>query len=213
MDELELLKKDWQRDNVTYPELSYDDIYKMSHAKSSSIVKWIFYICLLEFAFWFVIAIGLKSFGFGNEIQELESSTLFIVLGFISNGVLLYFLYRFYKNYKTISTDDNARRLMKNILKTRRTVKHYVYFNLIFLVVATFYGVFYVIQNDEATKTLVDDAAANGGVFKLYLGIIFTTFVLLIIAIGILLLFYWLIYGILLKRLNRNYRELKKLEV
>ena len=47
MDELELLKKDWQRNSGDYPELSYDEIYKMSHAKSSSIVKWIFIICLL----------------------------------------------------------------------------------------------------------------------------------------------------------------------
>lgn len=42
MDELELLKKDWQSNRTEYPELSYDEIYKMSHAKSSSIVKWIF---------------------------------------------------------------------------------------------------------------------------------------------------------------------------
>ena len=28
MDELDLLKKDWKRENV-YPKLSYDEIYKM----------------------------------------------------------------------------------------------------------------------------------------------------------------------------------------
>jgi len=51
MDELELLKKDWQKNDKEYPKLSYNDIYKMILKKSSSIVKWIFIISLLEFVF------------------------------------------------------------------------------------------------------------------------------------------------------------------
>lgn len=213
MDELELLKRDWQRDNVEYPELSYGDIYKMSHAKSSSIVKWLFYICLLEFAFWFLIALGLKGFSFSKKVISLESSTFFIILAILSYAILFYFIYRFYMNYKTISTTDNARRLMKNIIKTRQTVKMYVIVNLVFLVIGTFYGVFYVFEHDPSTQALLDNASANGEVFKFYLGIILSTFIILVITIAILLVFYWLIYGILLKRLNGNYEELKKLEV
>jgi len=213
MDELELLKKDWQRDNVAYPELSYNDIYKMSHAKSSSIVKWIFYICLIEFGFWFLVALGLKGLGFKTEAVALDSSTTFIVLSIIGYGVLFYFMYRFYKNYRTISTTDNARRLMKNILKTRQTVKHYVVFNLAYLVIGTVYALSYMFKNDEATKGMIDNAAANGELFQFYAGLIVSTILALALAIGLLLVFYWLIYGLLLKRLNRNYKELKKLEV
>ncbi|MBT8244868.1 MAG: hypothetical protein HKP48_00655 [Winogradskyella sp.] len=213
MDELELLKKDWQSNRTEYPELSYDEIYKMSHAKSSSIVKWIFYIGLIEFAFWFVISFVLKAFGYGEEIKSLESSNVFIVLAVVSYIVLFYFLYRFYMNYKNISTTDSARKLMKNILKTRKTVKAYVIFNLGFLVIATFYGVYFSLQNEDASKSMIDAAAANGEIFKLYASIIGATLLLLAFSIGILLLFYWLIYGLLLKQLNRNYKELKKLEV
>ena len=36
MDELELLKKDWQRGEDQYPKLSYSDIYSMLLKKSSS---------------------------------------------------------------------------------------------------------------------------------------------------------------------------------
>ena len=46
MDELELLKKDWQKDDANYPKLTFDEIYKMLLKKSSSIVKWIFIIFL-----------------------------------------------------------------------------------------------------------------------------------------------------------------------
>jgi len=33
-----------------------------------------------------------------------------------------------------------------------------------------------------------------------------------VIVLGLLILFYWLIYGFLLRKLNRNYIELKKME-
>ncbi len=52
MDELELLKKDWQNKEEHLPKnLSYDEIYKMIWKKSSSIVKWIFYISLSNLYF------------------------------------------------------------------------------------------------------------------------------------------------------------------
>ena len=49
MDELELLKRDWQKKDKQLPQLSFDDIYKMIWKKSSSIVKWIFLISIIEF--------------------------------------------------------------------------------------------------------------------------------------------------------------------
>ena len=33
-----------------------------------------------------------------------------------------------------------------------------------------------------------------------------------ILVVGLLIAFYWLIYGILLKKLNKNYKELKKID-
>ncbi len=52
MDELELLKKDWETSSKNYPELNNEELYKLIYKRSSSIVKWIFIISLLEFAFW-----------------------------------------------------------------------------------------------------------------------------------------------------------------
>ena len=37
MDELELLKKDWKKKESSYPKLTYNEIYKLIHKKSSSI--------------------------------------------------------------------------------------------------------------------------------------------------------------------------------
>ncbi|MCB0433199.1 MAG: hypothetical protein KDD18_09410, partial [Mangrovimonas sp.] len=124
-----------------------------------------------------------------------------------------YFFYLFYRNYRRISATDSAKTLMENILKTRRSVKYYVGFNLFYLVLSTVLFLWLEFDQDTIMINKVNEAAANGEAFKLYAVIILTTIVLLAIVIALLLGFYWLVYGILLKRLNHNYKELKKLEV
>ena len=213
MDELELLKRDWKKDDKVYPKLSYNDIYNMILSKSSSIVKWIFIISILEFVFWLFISFGLKASGYNLQLNGIEQNVGFIAISVLSYGILAYFFYRFYINYKTINTTDNAKTLMENILKTRRTVKQYVFFNLVVLVIGVAYMMPYAINHDENSRALLENAKASGELLKYYASIALVTVIGLVIAIAVLLLFYWLIYGILLKRLNRNYVELKKLEV
>jgi len=213
MDELDLLKKDWKKHDDEYPKLTYNEIYKMILKKSSSIVKWIFIISLLEFAFWTFISFFLKDTESMKRFNQYDADAIFIPLVVIGYVILAYFFYLFFKNYKTISATDNAKILMENILKTRRTVKQYVAFNLIYLVVSTIVVLLLEFDRDQLVISQAQEAAANGDAFKFYAAIIIVTILLLIVAIVVLLLFYWLVYGLLLKRLNRNYKELKKLEV
>ncbi|PIA79461.1 hypothetical protein BFR04_01035 [Gaetbulibacter sp. 4G1] len=213
MDELDLLKKDWKKDDNNFPKLSYNEIYKMILKKSSSIVKWIFIISLLEFAFWTFISFFLKDTESMKRFNQYDADAVLIPLMIAGYIILGYFFYLFFKNYKTISVTDNAKILMENILKTRKTVKQYVAFNLIYLVISTIVVLFLEFDRDQQVIDQVNQAAANGEAFKFYAGIIIATVLLLAAAIGLLLFFYWLVYGILLKRLNKNYKELKKLEV
>ncbi len=213
MDELELLKKDWKKEDANFPKVSYNEIYKMILKKSSSIVKWIFVISLLEFVFWTLIAFTFKDSKGMKDFNELDTNYIMIPLTIIGYAVLAYFFYLFFKNYRTISATDNAKVLMENILKTRRTVKNYVAFNLIFLVIGSVAGLYIQFDQNPQIVSMAHKAAADGNLFVFYARIILITSVFLVGAIAILLFFYWLIYGILLKRLNRNYKELKKLEV
>lgn len=213
MDELDLLKKDWNREDSRYPKLSYDDIYKMILKKSSSIVKWIFIISLLEFVFWTGISFALKDTDFNKKFESYDADNIwipFIILGYL---ILAYFFYKFFMNYRTISVTDNAKRLMENILKTRRTVKQYVAFNLIYLVVSVFIVLSIEFNRDETMIASINQATANGELFKFYAITILATTLVLAICIGLFLVFYYLLYGLLLKRLRNNYSELKKLEV
>lgn len=213
MDELELLKKDWQKEDSNYPKLSYDEIYKMILKKSSSIVKWIFIISLLEFALWTFISFILKDTENMQRFEAYNVEHILIPVSVIGYIILAYFFYLFFKNYKTISAADSAKNLMENILRTRKTVKYYVGFNLIYLVVATVVVLFIEFDKNPELINRINEASASGEVFKFYAVFIITIFVLLAIFVLLLLLFYYLIYGLLLRRLNKNYKEIKRLEL
>jgi hypothetical protein len=213
MDELELLKKDWQKEDNNYPKLTYNEIYKMILKKSSSIVKWIFIISILEFVLWSVVSFFLKDADYNQRFKEYHAESImmpFIILGYV---IIAYFLYKFFMNYRTISVTDNAKVLMENILKTRRTVRHYVAVNLGYMVVSIFVVLGIQFNRDEQMISVIEKASANGELFKFYAITIIIVLLVIAVLIGLFLLFYYLIYGILLKRLNNNYKELKKLEV
>lgn len=214
MDELELLKKDWKKEDASrFPKLTYNEIYSMILKKSSSIVKWIFIISILEFAFWTLISFGLKDADYNKRFESYHAENImipFMVVGYI---ILAYFFYKFFMNYRMISATDDAKKLMENILKTRKTVKQYVGFNLIYMALSVFVVLGIQFNKDAEMISLIEKASANGELFKFYTITILIAFAAAVVIIIIILGFYYLIYGILLKRLNHNYKELKRLEV
>ncbi|MGV8813138.1 MAG: hypothetical protein ACOH2D_03420 [Gelidibacter sp.] len=213
MDELELLKKHWKQQDTEYPKVSADAIYKMILKRSSSIVKWIFIISLLEFALWACLSFFLKDTENAQHFDKMDSDYLIIPLTVLGYVVLAYFFFLFYKNYRKISVTDNAKVLMENILRTRKTVKNYVFFNLAFMAI-TFVAVLYIeFDQDKAFISKAQTAAANGEAFLFYAKTILLVAGVIAVFAAVLLFFYWLIYGLLLSKLNRNYKELKKLEL
>ncbi|MCL5247438.1 hypothetical protein M4I21_16580 [Cellulophaga sp. 20_2_10] len=214
MDELDILKKDWQKRGDEHPKLSYNDIYKMIWKKSSSIVKWIFIISILEFVLPNLLYLLPSTRERMSIYYTNDSSTFFIVLSGIQYLVIFYFIFQFYKRYKEISVLDDARTLMKNIIKTRRTVKHYVIFSLsmILLTMSLFAASFYFDPNmlaavypNEIPEGLTEE--------KLRTIMAISFIVVALLTTALLALIYFLLYGLLLKKLNRNYHELKKMEI
>src|SRR5690606_16185492 len=130
-DELDLLKKDWQGREAGLPKLSYDEIYGMIWKKSFSLVKWIFYISIIEFVFWAGINILFNDPQTVQELKYMHIDNLIMGLNIFNYAVILYFIYKFYVNYKKISFTDSSRKLMGTILRVKRTVTQYVWYNLI----------------------------------------------------------------------------------
>lgn len=211
MDELDLLKKDWNRQQGNYPKLTYDQIYKMIWKRSQSIVKWIFYISVIELLFATIINIVFSGDKYWQDIEKNGLSQVITILYIVSYAITFYFIYRFYKNYKKISTTDDASTLMRNILKTRKTVKYYIAYVLISSGITVVGISVYMIVNHSNTG--INDISKYSFETIDWLKFIGVSVLVLTIFLGLIWLFYRLLYGILLKRLKKNYVELKKLEM
>lgn len=212
MDELKRLKKDW-KENLKFPKLSKDEIYKLLHKKSSSIVKRIFVFSLIEFGFWTLLSFVIKDNEAQQRFDQYEMDHITLPLMVIGYAFLIYFFFMFYKNYKSISTTASSRGLMEQILKTRKTVKHYVIFNLLFLYISIVIGLFIELNNNPDVALRTAEFTVSGDYYIFYGIMLATTLLMMALLTAILLGFYYLIYGILLKKLKNNYKELKKIEL
>ncbi|MBD0852034.1 hypothetical protein [Maribacter arenosus] len=215
IDELDLLKKDWQKREAHLPQLSYDQIHKMIWKKSSSIVKWILIISILEITLPNLIYLS-PSFRENNFLEDIESfNTAFLVFNIFFYSVVAYFIYQFYRRYREISVLASAKNLMRQIIKTRKTVKYYIIFCLSMGLVFFALFIFGIYLDDdillsldgiaEKSKEIPLEKIKTTAIWVLSIGaIVFTA-----VAAGI----YFLLYGLLLRKLKRNYKELKQLEV
>lgn len=211
MDELDLLKKDWKKQESSYPKLTYNEIYKLIHKKSSSIVKWIFIICIAEFLFWGFINLLIPD-SFYNIYEKLHLKTILNAFYVFHYIVVVVFIYLFYKNYNAICVIDTTSLLMKKIIKTRKTVNYYVYYNIAITVILStilnvvmFSDAELLIEVMNPKHIAIDDD-------KFFNIMLIAQIVTLVVLLGLLWLYYRIIYGILLKKLNKNYKELETLE-
>lgn len=213
-DELELLKKDWQKKEFNVPKLSYEEIHKMIWKKSSSIVKWILIISILEFAIPQLLYLlpGVKQ---NMKVYEnIGVSKYFLGVSIIYYIVVLYFIYQFYLRFKEISVLDNSKNLMRKIIKTRKTVKHYVIFSLATVVLTFLMILMGIYLNPDITHAFPEmgDQLKNVSPEKLKVTLMIAIGLFGLVFVALLGLFYFLIYGLLLRKLKKNYSELRQLE-
>lgn len=214
MDELELLKRDWQRREHDLPKLSYDQIHRMIWQKSSSLVRWIFFISIIEFLAPHLLYLT-PSFreGMSYEVAEsLKIGYLLIGLTALQYSVTLYFIVQFYRRYREISVLDSAGNLMNRIIRTRKTVMHYIVFCLSMILV--FFGVFIagIFFSDDLVGSLHLNSSAGTNPEHLkwvVMGIMAAAGLLFTAVMGGV---YFLLYGLLTRKLYLNYKELKRME-
>lgn len=201
MDLLDNYKKAWDNQPEDANKVSSLEIYKIAQSKSSSIVKWIFIIGIAEF-------ISLNSLYFLIDMDEalktyekLGLVNFMFYSGILAYVILFYFLAKFYQNYKRISATSTTKILMNNIIKTRKTVRNYVIFNVGYIVLVIIVVSMALIRMESGTLN-TKQLLITG--FLISIAIVF--------ILGLYWLFYQLLYGILLRKLKRNHKELAKLD-
>ncbi len=212
MDELELLKKDWKKQDASLPHIEANTLDGMIHKRSSSLTRWILIIAILEFIFWMIINVVTSTKDAINHLKRLHLYKIDIVLIILNCSVILFFIFRFYKNYKDIQTTDNARTLMQKILKVRRTVNYYVIYNLSFLFVSAIILMIAMYFYDPMLKKILEISEEGHSNITSW-GLLLFSASFIIVLLVVFWLFYKLLYGMLMRRLKRNYKELNKLEL
>lgn len=208
MDELEMLKKDWKQREKDLPHFKSSELYPMLLKKSSSIVKWIFIISIIELALSTFLNVFLSDEKFWKDMVSLHLKTFTIVAYIVGYLISIFFIFYFYKNYKRIVVTDSASRLMENILKTRKVVKTYILYVLVSNGIVMMFYFTYILLNSPQFEVIIADLNWYqwAGIMCVYL---IVTLLFLTLLWGI----YSLFYGVLLRKLKRNYKELKRLEL
>lgn len=210
--DLDKYKKAWDNQSKETDKVSKIDIYKMAHSKSSSIVKKIFIIGILELIFWLILNFFTSKSNYMLVYDKLHLSSFIKFTYYLHYTVIIVFLYFFYKNYSSISITDETKELLKKILRVRRTVKFYVYYNLITFVLLSIIINIFIFNDRNKLKEIFNIENIDINESSLFKIMLTTQVVFLSIFLVLFWFFYQLLYGVLLKKLNNNYKELTKLE-
>jgi len=216
--DLDSLKKAWQEQPV---QQKYNDneILNMLNRKSRNYMKYIFWISVAEFSFFtlfglFYILQNKESNTFLTSLQklgveknhELETSldSIYLIIKIVSLLVTGYFVIQFYQNYRKIRVEEDLKVFITRIINFKKTVNAFIVTNIVLFVLftATFtVFVFYVlnVQNIQIT-----DSAKTGFI----IGILVST----LLCILLIWIYYRLVYGIIMKRLDKNLKQLKEIE-
>ena len=200
MKELDLLKKDWKKDTNSFEQLSESEIYKMIHKHSSSLVKWILIISILEF----IVLNGISLCISDKNIDKFLALHPYLnIINYLNYIVVIGFIVVFYRKYKAISVLHSSKILIEEIITTRKVVNYYILWNVL---IGGFFGCFAVIDG-------FNEAYSNNQNLKNSNLEYWAILVIVPIIMIIIWAFYKLLYGTLLRKLNKNYKELIKIDL
>ncbi len=201
MDELKLLKNKWANQKFD-KQYSAEELNGLIQKKSKSSIKYIFYLSVAEFFLYisipFIVPNYYESFDYYKSLNLYEFSIAISVIGYI---LLLYFMLRFFRNYKRISVTDSVKGHLSTILNTRRAVNQYIYFSLGILLVFLCVVMYSALLFDE---NLVAFQEKKDSIVM----IIFIIGIVISLIIGVFGLLYYFLYGRLLNPLKKNEKEL-----
>lgn len=182
MDDLELLKQDWQREKPNeFPHYSEKELFQMSKKNSVSVIKYILMIGIAEILLW--------------TLFNIKSETNKFVINLIFSAIVFIILMIYYFRLKYVKT---SKQLLARILETKRIIRFYIIISVIYEIVSRL-GKVYMNSKKVYSDTIT---------IPYFLGTIVGT----IIFIVLMYIFYKKTYGRFIKQLEENYQELSKIE-
>ena len=214
---LDDLKKSWQ-EQTTSKVYESSEIEAMLNKKSRNYVKYILWISITEFFLFALFNVYAVFFTPQNEslidlleklgvtvtpLIESNLQKLYLSLKVISLAITGLFVYLFFKNYKKIRIENNLRKFISQIIEFKKIVKIFILTNIFILIGFTLILTFFVAQ-----ILWVQHISINSSVLLVIcVGILGS----LVLGIALILLYYRIFYGTIMKRLGRKLQELEKI--
>lgn len=203
------LKNIWNNLNFRNPIIESSEIFLLIKKSSSSIVKKILIISILEFSISLIIPYFIQKQDYYKPLLEIEKNVVLVFLEYLYYLVFVYFLIQFFMNYKKIDTNSSLFYLSKNILKTRKSVYNYVISSLFLYNANSIVFAYLFLNESKLYKELI--LKNDLGQLKLFVIIYYSSIIIITIICSLLI---WYIYKILylklINKLNENFKELNK---
>lgn len=216
--DIDNLKNAWQNQKV---ENAYEqsEIESMLNKKSKSYVKYILWISIAEFFIFGIINIIrffsrskesefetiLSKLNLQNEQEILISlDKYYFIIKLTSLIMTGFFVILFYKGYKKINIESNMKSFINQIFKFKKTVNAFITCNVVLLIlfIASF-SIYVSIVIEQQNQYI------NGSTM---IGTLTGVVIALLITVVLILFYYKLVYGILLKRLSKTMTQLEQIE-
>lgn len=211
-------KETWQQQGIK-PKYENAEILQMLNRKSRNYVKYILWISIVEFLF--ILGVSGYYLSFGNEdnsfIHILEKmnvavtpeilqnlNTFYLLMKIFSIAITLFFVVRFYLNYKKINIESNLKNLIVQIIQFKKTVNAFILINILFLIFTTLVLTYFVYGAISAQNIKMDSSTFTGFVIGLIVSLVF--------SVVLIWLYYRLVYGIIMRKLGKNLKQLKEIE-
>ena len=216
--DLDSFKKTWQEQPVQ-PKYNDNEILKMLNNKSRNYMKYIFWISVVEFLLFSVLGVFyliqnnesdsflsiLEKMGVhrdGQLITKLDN--IYLIVKILSLVVTGFFVFKFYQNYRKIRVEEDLKLFIIRIITFKKTVNAFILTNigLLLILISALIGFTFYILN-------VQNIEINSSTFTGFIvGIIVST----ILCVILIWVYYRLVYGIIMSRLDKNLNQLKEIE-
>ncbi len=200
--------------NTDFKKYNFDEktLLLFLKSKSTSVLKKIFIISIIEFSLSIFLNLCFVQFIFISEFKNIDNQPIIIFLELLNYFIILFFIFKFYKNYIQIQLNSTVNQFNNNILISRKTVYNYVRISLVlFNLNSLVYAFIYLYEKYPLSKEI----KFEGTIFEHKL---FYIIFLCILSLILFLYTYfaWILYKFfyfkLIDNISLNDRELNSID-
>ncbi len=220
--DIDHLKKSWKEQEISSNNYSRAELIQMLNKKSGNIVKYIVIISIVEFLILILSLFFISPNPSSLETMSPQAQETYLqyyqtgrILVYINIFISFGFVFFFYRSYKKINVTNSTKELIHNILLVRKNVNWFIFINITLGLAALFFTGFHDFLSglDKNNPPLISSNTQNSKEAYTLLSsseYLFWFLTISVISIAVVLLYYYFIYGTLLRKLKKNLSELQK---